>query len=623
MEMDVPTYERKSAHYQIPVPIWKPIDVHSTPVQLFLSSLGFSDWHTFQKWSYTQPGTFWESVIQHFNIQWEVPYNNILELSDHPDNDRWCTNGKLNIIESLLQHVSHDSALELYTETKSNPEIIRYATLSTDIKRYAAYLSYSLQIQPQERVLFCLPFSTDGILLYLSLIYIGAVPVLVADSFSAFEIEERRQLVQANKVISTPHYTYQNKPILLSDKIRSCNFEQIIWVDAHEEESTSLLKEKYWSALLKSPQKAEAKAYYNNPDDAITLLFSSGTTKTPKIIPWTSLTPIKCAMDGWLIHQFAKGERVTWTTGMGWMMAPWLLFAGLFNHSTIVLYQGNPTTESYLQFIKKAKITFLGLIPSVVKQWLQHPKELFTDWSVKYMSSTGEPSNKEDYIQLSERTSWEIPIIEYCGGTEIGGGYISSTILLPIAPGYFNSAVPGIHLSFIDTESGLESASGSVFIQTPSLGLSQKLLNYSHAEEYYHHPYKDKNGRALRKHGDAFHSHLYESTIYYSSKGRSDDSMNLGGIKISCLEIETALIHHPLIQDVAAIGMMPLSGGPEELHIVIQTDSIDLDWKSTLQKIISNNLNPLFKIKAVHIWDTLPRTSSQKLQRKEIQKKLY
>ena len=75
----------------------------------------------------------------------------------------------------------------------------------------------------------------------------------------------------------------------------------------------------------------------------INILFSSGTTGDPKVIPWNQTTPIKCAADAHFHHNIQPGDVLVWPTNIGWMMGPWLIFASLMNRAAMGLYYGAPT----------------------------------------------------------------------------------------------------------------------------------------------------------------------------------------------------------------------------------------------------------------------------------------
>ena len=151
-----------------------------------------------------------------------------------------------------------------------------------------------------------------------------------------------------------------------------------------------------------------------------------------------------------------------------------------------------------------------------------------------------------------------VPVIEYCGGTEIAGAYVTGTLVQPQAPAAFSTPALGIDFVLIDDKGNI-THDGEVAIIPPSLGLSTTLLNKDHFKVYYENMpnYKEK---PLRRHGD----HLIKyNNGFYKSLGRIDDTMNLGGIKISCAEIEHVLNQMPEIYETAAIALSPQRGRPQ------------------------------------------------------------
>ena len=98
-----------------------------------------------------------------------------------------------------------------------------------------------------------------------------------------------------------------------------------------------------WRGSSFSVATNNSSACLADPHEPTNILFSSGTTGEPKAIPWTHVTPIKCAVDGLLHQDIHDDDRVAWPTNLGWMMGPWLIYASLVNRATIALYGGAPT----------------------------------------------------------------------------------------------------------------------------------------------------------------------------------------------------------------------------------------------------------------------------------------
>ena len=205
------------------------------------------------------------------------------------------------------------------------------------------------------------------------------------------------------------------------------------------------------------------------------------------------------------------------------------------------------------------------------------------------------------------------PVIEYCGGTEIGGGYITGTRVQPAAPSTFTTPALGVDFLLFD-ENGKPTENGEVFIISPSLGLSTSLLNADHNEVYFAGTPQPN----LRRHGDAIEK---LGNSYYRAHGRVDDTMNLSGIKVSSAEIEEVLNTVDGIQETAAVAVSLEDGGPSQLVIYTVPAASEAaptkqELQVTLQAALSEHLNPLFRIHGVVIVDALPRTASNKVMRR-------
>ncbi|MDF1746442.1 MAG: AMP-binding protein, partial [Gimesia sp.] len=343
-----------------------------------------------------------------------------------------------------------------------------------------------------------------------------------------------------------------------------------------------------------------------------------GTTGSPKGIPWDQTTPIKSAGDGYLHHDIHAGDVVCWPTNLGWMMGPWLVYASLMNDATIALSDAVPTSRAFCEFVQNAKVTMLGLVPSIVSAWRSQDRVAGLDWSqIKVFSSTGECSNPEDMLWLMSRAGYR-PVIEYCGGTETGGGYITGTVLKPGVPGLFSCPALGFSWFLLD-ETGNETTNGEVFFGPPVIGLSTRLINRDHHEVYFADIPPGPGGQTLRRHGDQIEA-LPEG--YYRAQGRIDDAMNLGGIKVSSVQLEELLAQATGVREVAAIAVPPEGGGPSLLVIFVVLHEGVLfvadQLQQEMQQIIRSQLNPLFKIHLVREIEQLPRTASNKVMRRKL-----
>lgn len=597
-----------------------PDHVEHSNINRLMKKMGFTRYKELYDWSVVKKSHFWEETIKTLDIQFKTPYQGILDISKGNEQANWLPGAELNITASCFNQDNNRTAVIVRNEAGTTTHLT-YGELEKACNKLAnGFINRGFT--SGDRVVLYLPLCLESVVAYLGLIKAGLVPVLIADSFSPEELNKRSELAQAKAIVAADAYLYGGKKLPIYDKVKQANSPFCVVVPM---DGLSYLREGdvHWDDFLGEDQLEYA---YGDPYSLTSILFSSGTTKEPKVIPWTQLTPIKCGADAHFHHDIHPDDVVTWTTGMGWMMGPWTIYAALLNKATLALYVGAAAGKGFGSFMEEVQITMLGTIPSLVKAWRKTGMMEQYHWPVKVFSSTGEPSNADDYFYLMWLAKFNAPVIEYCGGTEIGGGYVTGTMVQPAVLSAFSTPALGMDLVLLNEEQEelKPGETGEVFINPPSIGLSQHLLNRDHHEEYFTNTPVGKSGEHLRKHGDAI-TQLETSilgTHFYKSQGRADDTMNLGGIKVSSVELETAINQHEQVFECAAVAVSPPGGGPEQLVIYfIPGGAIDEEGlKQEMQQLITEQINPLFRIKAIRSLDKLPRTASNKVMRRVLRK---
>lgn len=600
-------------------PCWIPseTDIAHSNIQAWCTELGLPDALSLHRWSTQNRQEFWDHALATLDIAFRQEPNSAFETLGGRAVPHLLPNAKLNIVESCFQ-TPRDQVALIMGDSHGDLHYHSYGELQSRVNQVSNALS-ELGLRVGDRIGVVMPMTFESIAIYLGIIQAGLVVVSIADSFASPEIRSRLEIANAKAVFSYETLSRSGKVFQLGERVRAATELPVYVVSAHHS-GNSIADEKTtfsWRQIVER-QSDQFEPVIGNPHDAINVLFSSGTTGAPKAIPWNQTTPIKCATDGHLHQDLHPGDVAAWPTNLGWMMGPWLIFATLINKGTLAVYDDAPFGEGFGQFIQDAQVNLLGVVPSMVRVWKSNKSLEKFDWSsIKCFSSTGEASNAQDMFYLSWLGGLK-PIIEYCGGTEIGGGYISSTVVQPNCPATFSTAAFGLELEILDDQ-GQQADSGELYLVPPSIGLSVELLNRDHFETYFANCPTDQTGEPLRRHGDFF-SRL--SNGYFIAGGRTDDTMNLGGIKISSVEIEQVLNRLPEISESAAVAV-PLDGsGPDQLivFIVLSTpNQAECDSQTLLGKmnqLIRSELNPLFKIGKLITKDALPRTASNKVMRR-------
>jgi acetyl-CoA synthetase len=576
-----------------------------------MRELGLSSFAELHAFSVSERERFWSFVLGRLGIVFRREPDRILDLSWGVREPVWLSGARLNIVESCFRAEPSSTAIVSRGEN-GGLERTSYGELARDVRRFAAGLRRH-GFAPGDAIALYLPLTPRCVVAYLGCIWAGCRVVSVAESFSTEELRRRLSIGEARAAVTVSRYRRGGSEHGLYARVREAFEGKAIVLDAGKLEEGDLA----WEDLLGDD---ESEAHVASPAEITNVLFSSGTTGTPKAIPWTHTTPLKCGMDAHFHHDVHPDDVVAWPTSIGWMMGPWLLYASLLNRATMALYDEIPTQAAFPRFVAEAKVTILGVVPSMVRAWRAGNAVREGDFaSIRLFSSTGEASSAADYEWLMSRTDPPAPVIEYLGGTEIGGGHLTSTVLNPGAASHFTTPALGVDFVVLD-ENGrpvAEGETGELFLFPPALGMSQRLLNASHDEVYYEGCPRGPKGEVLRRHGDRIQVLPGGA---YKAQGRADDAMNLGGIKVGALEIERVVNEHPAVLESAAIGQPPEEGGPEALvvHVVLREPIEPSRLEGELSRMLARRLNPLFRVGRVEVLDSLPRTASNKIVRRAL-----
>lgn len=592
-----------------PGPTWTPDGptISHANLTAAMGARGLDAYEDFHRWSVDDPDGFWSMVIDDLGISFDEAPSAIRGSDDaaHPD---WLPGALFNIVRSCLDH--DPDAVAIVYGTGDALHTVSVAELVARVAAYAGGFKKA-GFDVGDPIAIVMPMTVAAVVAYLGTIAAGGVVVSIADSFAQDEIATRLSITSPVAVVTQDEAQRLGRSLPMYAKCIDADAPMCIVVDTG---SGMRLRDGdiWWEdfvvpGMAFDPVGLPASAWTN-------ILFSSGTTGDPKAIPWPQTAPIKAAMDGRFHQDIHRDDVVAWPTNLGWMMGPWLIYAALLNGASIALYDDAPTSEGFIRFVEDAGVTMLGVVPSTVAAWRVSGDLNEGDWhTVRVVSSTGEASNADDYSWLM-RVAGGVPIIEYCGGTEIGGGYVTGTVLQPAVASRFTTPALGLDLVLFDAE-GNPGDEGEVFLIPPSMGFSTELVNRDHDRVYYEG--LPVYGRPLRRHGDQM---VREDGDLYRALGRVDDTMNLGGIKVSSADLEIAIGEIEGITEIAAVAVPPVDGGPDRLIVfAVPVGAPDVGTLRTeMQQRIRATLNPLFKVHEVVLIEELPRTASHKVMRRSL-----
>eukprot|EP01018_Ginkgo_biloba_P021028 Gb_41827 [translate_table: standard] len=599
-----------------------------------------SSFSSFQQFSAEYPEVYWSIVFKEISIIFHKSPRCILDTSDKSKpSGVWMPGAVLNVAECCLSPKEsigkQDNSVAIIWRDEGCDEYpvnkMTLGELRAKVMRVANALD--TVFTKGDAVAIDMPMTVNAVVIYLALVLAGYVVVSIADSFVPKEIATRLRVSKAKGIFTQDFILRGHRTIPLYSRVVESGAPKAIVIPGAGKEVGVQLRESdiSWSDFLSFPDHLRSPEYYSavrQPIEAMTnILFSSGTTGEPKAIPWTHVAPIRSGVESWAHLDVRVGDVFCWPTNLGWVMGPVLIYSSFLSGATVALYQGSPLDRGFGKFIQDAGVHVLGTVPSMVKTWKKTGCMEGLDWSqIRLFASTGEASSIDDDLWLSS-LAWYKPVIECCGGTELASPYLHGSLLQPQALGMFSTPSMTTGFVILDEQQSPypndQPCLGEIALIPTLMGASDTLLNADHNAVYFKGMPVYK-GMRLRRHGD-----MIERTVggYYKAHGRCDDTMNLGGIKTSAVEIERVCNRaHEQILETAAISIPSPGGGPEQLAVVAvlkDGPKITLDTlKVSFSKAIQSNLNPLFKVSFVKVMSDFPRTPSNKVMRRVLRDQL-
>ncbi|HET8547608.1 MAG TPA: AMP-binding protein [Bryobacteraceae bacterium] len=594
---------------------WAPDSTTRERAQLtrFLRQIGSGSFHDLYAHSVADIPGFTADVLRFLEVQFDKPYDRVLDLSRGIEWPQWCAGAKLNIAKTCLRHDSSRTAV-IWEGEEGGVRTLTYGELASQAGRCAAALS-RLGLRAGDAVGIHLPMSPEAVVVLLALAHAGLVAVPLFSGYGPAAIESRMRDVNARVLFTCDYFPRRGNRV----NARATAEEAAARCPALERVIV-LPRGGGLSDFLTDVEPAAPAA--TGAEDPLIVLYTSGTTGRPKGILHTHCGfPVKSAQDMAFGTDVGRGTRIAWITDIGWMMGPWLIYGASILGGTLCLYDGAPDfpgPDRLWAFCARHRVEVLGISPTLIRAMLLHGDELPGRQdlsSLRIFGSTGEPWNPDPWWWLFERVGRRrVPIINYSGGTEISGGILMGNPLMPVKPCAFAAPCPGIAADVVDDRCRpVRGSVGELVIRAPWIGMARGFLN---DPQRYLATYWSR-WPGVWAHGDW--ARIDEDGHWYIL-GRSDDTLKIGGKRVGPAEVESILVAHDAVAEAAAIAAPHEQKGGSLIAFCVLTAGYEPSdgLASDLANRVAVELGKPLRPDRIVFVPALPKTRNAKVMRRVI-----
>jgi acetoacetyl-CoA synthetase len=578
------------------------------------------------QWSVDDLEGFWNSILDYFGVEYDGERTVALGSREMPGAE-WFPGIRVNWAERAFAGKDDDRVAILHASELRELGEITWGELRRQVAAFAGGLR-DLGVGKGDRVVAYLPNLAEASIAFLATASIGAVWSSASPDFGAGSLIDRFAQIGPKVLICVDGYRYGGRdfdrtPVVrqLQEAMPSLEHTVLLpYLDpaADATSGAAALEDVIrWDELLARGEGAPLTFERVPFDHPLWVLYSSGTTGLPKAIVQGQGGILIEQLKSIHLHTDARpGDRLFWFTTTGWMM--WnFLQSGLLTEAAIVLYDGNPghpDLGALWDLAEQAGITMFGTSAAYISACMkagEEPGEGRDLSRLRSVGSTGSPLAPEGFDWIYEHLGEDTWLFSTSGGTDVCTSFVTGVPTLPVYRGELQARALGAKVEAWDPEGRpLIGEVGELVITEPMPSMPLYLWGDESGERYRESYFEMFPG--IWRHGDWIEITERGTAIIH---GRSDSTINRGGIRIGTAEIYRAVLGSEEIVDALVVDL-PREGtdGVIELFVVLREGAeLDDDLRKTLARAIRERCSPRHVPDDVTAIAAVPRTLSGKV----------
>ena len=519
----------------------------------------FDSYFDLHEWSIRDMESFWSQFWDFSNIKYSKSYDSVLKNPVMPGAE-WFSGSELNYAENLLKGDPNQVAVISLGE-RGSAKSMTFRELNFKVSSVQKGLT-NLGVKKGTIVAGFVPNCVETVITMLAVSSLGGIWTSCSPDFGSRGVVDRFGQVNPHILITSNGYSYNGKLFNLEDKVNGVlnaidsiqHVVEIEYVDISSNfNHVSVVS--FDSLLGNDPSNLSFEQLpFNHP---LYIMYSSGTTGPPKSIIHSSGGTLIQHMKEHQLHCDVKPgkSKMFWFTTCGWMMWNWLV-SGLSSGATIVLYDGSPSypnIDKLWRMIDDLGITHFGTSPKFLSACDSNeilPKEFCNLDSLESILSTGSPLVEEQFDWVYSNVKSDIQLSSISGGTDIIGCFLAGSPILPVFRGELQCPQLGMSVeSWNDDGVSVIGENGELVCTKPFPSMPIGFWNDNDSSKYISAYFEEFEG--VWTHGDYLEITDNGGAIIY---GRSDTTLNPGGVRIGTAEIYRSIENFEEVLDSVVIG---------------------------------------------------------------------
>jgi len=581
-----------------------------------------NDYNKIWRWSIENKSAFWKSIWEFTKVKGNFG-NIIIQESNIFFKNKFFPDAKLNYAENLLSKNNNETAIIFKSENgyKNN---LSWKNLNFNVDKISNWMREN-GIKKTDRVAAYLPNIPETVIAYISTAALGAVWSSCSPDFGTNGVIDRFSQISPKILFIGDKYFYNGKKINILERLpkilkKVSSIEKIVVVTYPGTEITkdkiTQTKKYYWNEIINSENKNKVKYTLSNFNDPLAILYSSGTTGKPKCI---------CHGTGGVLLQHNKElqihsdirdkDKVFYFTTCGWMMWNWLVGA-LSAGATILLFDGFPMYKKddlLFEFASEEKATLFGVSAKYIDSLMNKeviPKKNHDLSSLRTICSTGSPLSKDGFKYIYNKIKKDVHLSSISGGTDIISCFVLGNLFQPVYAGEIQNRGLGMDVDIFDEQgSSINNKKGELVCKTPFPSMPIKFWN-DEGNEKYKSAYFEKYNNVWH-HGDFAKITDNGGFIIF---GRSDTTLNPGGVRLGTAEIYNVVEKFDEIQESIAIGQSWKNDIRIILFVVLNSGyNLNDEVKDKIKKTLRSHVSPRHVPSKIIAVSEIPKTKNGKL----------